>query len=42
MRPSIERYYEDTWSEDVRRHIMIAHGYAFKEFCQTRLLSLKV
>jgi hypothetical protein len=33
MRPFIDRYYEDTSSEDVRRHIMIAHGYIFKEFC---------
>ena len=33
---AVHRYYKDTSSEDVRRHIylcMIAHGYAFKEFC---------
>jgi hypothetical protein len=30
---AVHRYYEDTSSEDVRRHIMIAHGYIFKEFC---------
>jgi hypothetical protein len=30
------RYYKDTSSEDVRRHIyvcMIAHGYAFRASC---------
>jgi hypothetical protein len=33
---AVRRYYEDTSSEDVRRHIylcMIAHGYAFRAHC---------
>ncbi len=33
---AVHRYYKDTSSADVRRHIylcMIAHGYAFKALC---------
>jgi hypothetical protein len=36
---AVRKYYKDTSSVDVRRHIhlcMIAHGYAFKAGCDER------
>jgi hypothetical protein len=36
---AVRRYYKDTSSEDVRRHIylcMTAHGYAFKASCDEK------
>jgi hypothetical protein len=36
---AVRKYYKDTSSADVRRHIhlcMIAHGYAFKAGCDER------